>query len=333
MDNYGYARAVNIESGVFGIIRDVNPKDDPLIYEALTTPRELIFSNVLSSNGRPYWLGMGVEENEYPTTGINHSGKWWKGKKDGEGNEISLAHPNARYTIRLKELENVDPHLDDPEGIVINGIFYGGRDSDTNVPVIESLNWEHGVYMGATIESETTSATLGKRGIRKHNPMAMMDFMVVPLGLYIKNHIKFGKKLKRVPRIFATNYFLKHEGEYANDIMDKLVWVIWAEGRVNEEYKAIRTPVGYIPYYNDLKQLFKILLKKEYDKEDYIVQFSIRLDKYLEKIIRMEEIYRKETETPKEFLQTHNQIKKELTKLKEKTRESILHPDYFKKAE
>jgi phosphoenolpyruvate carboxykinase (GTP) len=163
--------------------------------------------------------------------------------------------------------------------------------------------------------------------------MAMMDFMVVPLGFYIKNHIEFGKKLKWAPRIFATNYFLKHEGEYANDIMDKLVWVIWAEGRVNEEYKAIRTPIGYIPHYNDLKQLFKILLKKEYDKEDYIVQFSIRLDKYLEKIIRMEEIYRKETETPKEFWQTHNQIKKELTKLKEKTRESILHPDYFKKAE
>jgi phosphoenolpyruvate carboxykinase (GTP) len=333
MDNQGYPRAVNIESGVFGIIRDVNPKDDPLIYKALTTPRELIFSNVLSSDGRPYWLGMGIEENEYPPTGINHSGKWWKGKKDEEGNEIPLAHPNARYTIRIKELENVDPHIDDPEGIVINGIFYGGRDSDTNVPIIESLNWEHGVYMGATIESETTSATLGKQGIRKHNPMAMMDFMVVPLGLYIKNHIKFGKKLKMTPRIFATNYFLKNEGEYVNDIMDKLVWVIWAEGRVNKEYKAIRTPIGYIPYYNDLKKLFRILLKKEYYEEHYIVEFSIRLDKYLEKIIRMEKIYRKETETPKEFWQTHNQIKKEVTKLKEKTRESTLPPDYFLKAE
>ncbi|GAG20962.1 unnamed protein product, partial [marine sediment metagenome] len=152
MDEEGRCRAVNIESGVFGIIRDVNPVDDPVIYEVLTTPREMIFSNILITEGKPYWLGMGLDGDEYPTEGSNHSGDWWKGKTDDSGSEIPLAHPNARYTISLSELENADPNIDNPDGVVVQGVFYGGRDSDTNVPVAESLSWEHGVYMGATIE-------------------------------------------------------------------------------------------------------------------------------------------------------------------------------------
>jgi len=158
----GYTHAANIESGIFGIIKDVNPEDDPVIYNALTTPRELIFSNVLINDGSPYWLGMGKET---PNKGFNYSGEWHKGKKDEKGNPIPLAHPNARYTIRIDDLSNADPNLENPDGVPIKGIFYGGRDSDTNVPVLESLDWEHGIFLGATIESETTSATLGKTGV------------------------------------------------------------------------------------------------------------------------------------------------------------------------
>jgi len=210
-DEAGNCRAANIEAGVFGIIRDVNPIDDPVIYKTLTTPREMIFSNILIKDGESYWLGMGLDEDEYPEKGMNHSGKWYKGKKDEKGNEIPLAHPNARYTIRLNELENIDPNWDDPEGHIINGVFYGGRDSDTNPPISEALTWEHGVYMGATIESETTSATLGKAGVRDSSPMAIMDFMVVPFGLYLSNHIRFGNTLKNTPKVYSTNYFIKDQ--------------------------------------------------------------------------------------------------------------------------
>ncbi len=101
----GKAYTVNIEQGIFGIIEDVNPVDDPVIYKTLTTPRELIFSNVLVKDGVPYWLGMGKE---IPKEGFNYSGEWKEGKKDNEGNTILPAHKNARYTIRLSELENVD---------------------------------------------------------------------------------------------------------------------------------------------------------------------------------------------------------------------------------
>jgi phosphoenolpyruvate carboxykinase (GTP) len=132
----GKAYAVNIEQGIFGIIEDVNPIDDPVIYEALTTPRELIFSNVLVKDDKPYWMGMGQI---LPDEGRNFSGEWKKDKKDDKGNEILPSHKNARYTIRLSELKNVDPKLYDPDGVPISGIIYGGRDSGTACSL--ALHW------------------------------------------------------------------------------------------------------------------------------------------------------------------------------------------------
>jgi phosphoenolpyruvate carboxykinase (GTP) len=208
-----YAHAVNIESGIFGIIKDVNPKDDPFINHVLVSPRELIFSNVLVQDGTPYWNGMGKQ---YPDSGRNYFGQWQSNITDENGNTILPSHPNARYTIRIRDLQNIDPNLDNPDGVRIRGVFYGGRDSDTNVPIYESLSWEHGVFIGATIESETTFATLGKSGIRKFNPMANLDFLVVSLGKYLTNHYKFGYKLKHPPKVFATNYFLKIDRTYCN---------------------------------------------------------------------------------------------------------------------
>jgi phosphoenolpyruvate carboxykinase (GTP) len=327
VDEEGRARAVNVESGIFGVIADVNPVDDPLIYRALTTPRELIFSNVLVSDGVPYWLGMGRDD--IPKRGINHSGEWWEGKRDAEGQLIPYAHPNARYTMRLRELDNVDPALDDPEGVVVRGILYGGRDSDTNVPILEAFDWEHGVYIGATIESETTAATLDKVGVKAFNPMSNLDFMVIPLGTYITNHIRFGRRLKLCPRVFATNYFLKHEGRYTNEKVDKKVWLIWAEGRIHGEYEALKTPVGYIPRYEDLRALFRQIFKRDYKESDYTIQFSLRVDKLLEKCARMEAIYKNEEGMPEEFWEVHNRIKRGLEELREETGKPIVPPSHF----
>jgi phosphoenolpyruvate carboxykinase (GTP) len=326
-DEEGRARTVNVESGIFGVIADVNPVDDPLIYRALTTPRELIFSNVLVSDGVPYWLGMGRDD--IPKRGINHSGEWWEGKRDAEGQLIPYAHPNARYTMRLKELDNVDPMLDDPDGVVVRGILYGGRDSDTNVPILEAFDWEHGVYIGATIESETTAATLDKVGLKAFNPMSNLDFMVIPLGTYITNHIKFGRRLKLCPRVYATNYFLKHEGRYTNEKVDKKVWLVWAEGRIHGEYEALKTPVGYIPRYEDLRALFRQIFERDYKESDYTIQFSLRVDKLLEKCARMEAIYKNEEGIPEEFWEVHNRMKRGLKKLREETGKPIVPPSYF----
>ena len=310
----GEVRAVNVESGIFGIIRDVNPDDDPLIYQALTTPRELIFSNVLINDDKPYWLGM---KKDIPKEGVNYSGEWTKSKKDDKGNEITPSHKNARYTIRLNALKNIDERADDPTGVPIKAVIYGGRDSDTTIPVVESINWEHGVFLGATIESETTAATLGAQGVRKHNPMANLDFISVPIKTYIENHLKFVNDLKKIPKIYATNYFLKDEkGNYLNSKLDKKVWILWAEGRVNNEYEAIETPVGRIPKYEDVKTLFNSKLNKDYTRKEYEQQFSLKVTKYLEKMERMIKIF-EHIDMPVTF---NKELKSQILRLQE-TRE------------
>lgn len=320
----GSCHAVNIESGIFGIITDVNPVDDPLIYHCLTTPRELIFSNVLVNNGKPYWIGMGQEA---PETGLNHWGQYERGKKDEDGNEIPLAHKNARYTIRLSGLDNADPEIDNPDGVRIDGIIYGGRDSDTNVPVCQSLDWDHGVFLGACLESETTAATLGQEGVRKHSPMANLDFVVVPLRRYIQNHLEFGRRLKKKPLIFSTNYFLKDAaGNYLTDKVDKKVWILWAEGRTHGEFQAIKTPVGYIPLYSDLKILFENVLNKSFTPELYRRLFAIRIEKLLEKLSRIEEIYDEE-QLPQQFTDVFLAQKLRLISAREKYKTEILYPE------
>ena len=320
----GFAHAVNIENGIFGIIKDVNVKDDPVIYEAIVTPRELIYSNVLVKDSKPYWIGMGVD---HPKDGFNHYGDWVDGTTDENGNEIPHAHPNARYTIKLSDLSNCDSKLEDPNGVPIHGIFYGGRDSDTMPPIVESFNWEHGIFIGASIESETTSATLGAVGVRKASPMANLDFLVVPLGKYLKNHQKFGNQLKYCPQVFSTNYFLKgKDGKYLNGILDKKVWVIWAEGRTKGDFDAIKTPIGYLPKYEDLKNLFKVELNKGYSQEEYVEQFTLRIKFLLDKLKRVEDMYKAEKEVPKFFWDVLIKQRTELIELQKKFRKDEITP-------
>ena len=171
-----------MEFGIFGIIKDVNEEDDPVIFSNLMKEQEVIFSNVLMGPDRqPYWLGMGVEA---PDQGRNHFGPWQKGAADDQGNSVELAHRNARYTMRLDYLQNIDREgFESKTGVKVEGILCGGRDSDITVPIEESPTWRDGVLLkAATLESETTSATLGKEGVRKSDPMAIMDFLPTPGG-------------------------------------------------------------------------------------------------------------------------------------------------------
>jgi phosphoenolpyruvate carboxykinase (GTP) len=284
-------RCVNVEKGIFGIIQDVNPKNDPVIYKALTSPIEVIFSNVLlDENKKPYWLGMGCD---IPAQGINFSGKWSKGKTDSEGNPIPLAHKNARYCLSIPDLINCDPKLDDQQGVPIGGIVYGGRDSDTWVPVEQAFNWAEGIILkGACLESETTAATLGKEGVRTYNLMSNIDFVSIPLGKYVQNNLDFAKGIKKPPLIFSVNYFLRDsDGQYFNTMADKLIWILWAELRVNGDVDAVQTPTGFIPVYEDLARLFKERLNTDFTRDDYVRQFTVRVDENLAKLDRVEKVF------------------------------------------
>jgi phosphoenolpyruvate carboxykinase (GTP) len=287
----GTAKAVNVEKGIFGIIQDINPHGDPLIWNVLNTPGDVIFGNVMESAGIPYWLGDGKE---LPEKGVNFAGEWFKGKKDAEGKEAPTAHKNARYTIDLEALKNCDSKLNDGNGVVLGGVVFGGRDADTWVPVRESFDWNHGVItMGASIESETTAAAIGKEGQRVFNIMSNMEFLSIPIPKYLEDYLAFGKGLKKAPKIFACNYFLKDmkTGKWLNGVKDKRVWLKWMELRAHNNIGAIKTPGGFIPKYNDLKKLFKQVMKKEYTLEDYNTQFLIRIPQNLAKIDRIIDVY------------------------------------------
>jgi len=285
-------RAVNVEQGIFGIIRSVSKKDDPVIWEVLNSCEPAIFSNVLiTEEGYPHWLDDG---RVMPPRGVNHSGPWWIGKVDENGEEIPMAHKNARYTITLKNLPNLDSALEDPNGVEVGGIVYGGRDADTWVPVQQSFNWDHGVItMGASLESKTTAATLGPSGERKFNPFSNLDFISIPLGQYINNHLKFGKNVRKQPCIFAVNYFQQDENEkYLTEKDAKRIWLQWMDLRIFGEVDAIETPTGFIPKYDDLKRLFKEHLNQDYLETDYEKQFTIKVQSYIDKYDRIAEIYR-----------------------------------------
>ncbi|MGI5830025.1 MAG: phosphoenolpyruvate carboxykinase (GTP) [Bradymonadia bacterium] len=287
----GVIYAVNVEKGVFGIIENVNAEDDPAIFKALTSEGEIIFSNVLISKDKvPYWLGSQVEP---PAEGgLHYTGYWKPGDLDANAKPIPVSHKNARYTVGMESLPNTDPMLHSPEGVPLSAIVYGGRDSDTSVPVLEAFSWEHGVLLGACVESETTAATLGKEGVRVHNPFANLDFITLPLAKYVQNHLDFAKDLHQIPKVFVTNYFLKNEaGKFTNHKLDKKIWILWAEGRVHGDYDAIETSVGFIPKHEDLKKLFLEHLNKDYSLKDYETQFKIRSDKYLQKWQRMQKAF------------------------------------------
>jgi phosphoenolpyruvate carboxykinase (GTP) len=288
----GEMRAVNVEKGMFGIIQGVNAKDDPSQWKALHSPGEVIFSNVLAvPGGGVYWQG---KDGPVPPGGVNHSGDWRPGKKDAAGKEIPPSHPNARFTLALESLDNVDPALHDPAGVPVGAIVYGGRDSDTSVPVEEAFDWAHGIVTkGAALESETTAATLGSEGVREFNPMSNLDFLSIPIGRYVQANLDFSRRLARVPRIFSVNYFLRGgDVKFLNKKTDKRVWYKWMELRVHDGVGALRSPTGLIPAYADLKRLFREVLGEKYAEEAYRAQFAVRVPENLAKIARIEAIYR-----------------------------------------
>lgn len=298
----GKVKAVNVESGIFGIIEGINNKDDPLQWKALHKPVEIIFTNQLYyDNDKVYWNG---KPGEKPKKGFNHSGQWYEGKKDKQGNIITPSHKNARFTFKMDILDNADVKLHNPKGVEVSGVVYGGRDSDTSVPVEEAFDWNHGIIAkGACLESETTAATLGKEGVRVFNPMSNIDFLSIPIGRYIQNNLKFGKKLKNPPNIFSVNYFLRDKnGSWLNHKNDKAIWLKWMELRVNKDADAIKTPTGFIPKYEDLERLFKQVLNKTYPKKDYIKQFKIRIPENLSKIERMVDIFNTRVQDTPELL-------------------------------
>ncbi len=329
----GDIRAVNVEKGLFGIIDGINSKDDTLQWKAIQGKNEIIFSNILiTEDKKEYWNG---KDGDIPAKGVNFSGDWHPGKKDKDGKDIPASHKNARFTFDLSILENIDQNLNNPNGVLVSGLIYGGRDSDTSVPVEEAFDWTHGIITkGACLESETTAATLGKEGVRVFNPMSNLDFLSIPIGKYIDDNLKFGSGIKNPPKIFSVNYFIRDKnGKFLNHKNDKHIWLKWMELRVNNEADAIKTPTGMIPEYKDLKELFKKVLNKNYTEEEYIKQFTLRIPENIAKIDRLTEIFKtRVTDTPKIVFKVLDEQKERLEKIRKSHGDYVLPEDLKNKA-
>lgn len=321
----GTVRSVNPECGVFGILEDVNWEGDPVLMRCLREPgTEVIWSNVLiDDNGVPHWIG---SREPHPPKGRNFQGYWEKGMKDEKGKEIPISHPNARCTLTSTALSNYSQRAEDPAGVETRVITYSGRDSDTMPPVWEARNAEEGVVIGACIVSAATATEVGATGV-KRSPWANAPFIPGALGDYMDAQFKFFGSDKiapdKRPVMAGLNYFLTHEArggsgkKLLGEKRDVKVWLNWLERRSHHELQAIETPIGLIPRYEDLRQMFKARIDKDYPQELYEKQFSLYIDKIVKRIDLQLEAYGKEDNLPPQLFKVLQAQRRELMALKE----------------
>jgi phosphoenolpyruvate carboxykinase (GTP) len=320
----GSLRGINPECGIFGIVQDVNREGDPYLMKCLREEgTEVIWSNVLIDEKQvPHWVGNGEES---PKKGINFQGEWWEGKKDESGNPIPLSNPNSRCTLLNSAIGNYNEEsADDPKGVEIKVITYSGRDSDTMPPVWVAKNPDQGVVIGASILSAATATEVGVSGVRRQ-PWANQPFIPGSLSDYMEAQFIFfnSDKLKNKPLMAGLNYFLTEGArggkgdKLLGEKVDVKVWLGWLERRANGDVDAIETPIGYIPEYEDLSELFKDI-NKEYPKDLYNRQFSFYIDNIIGRIDLQETAYREEENLPERLFEIYKNQRVELEALKAK---------------
>jgi len=238
----GRLYAINPEAGFFGVAPGTSSKSNP---NALATiAHDTIFTNVaVTADNQPWWEGLGRGE---PVID-------WRGRPY-DAAKGPAAHPNSRFTVAAKQCPSYSPRAEDPQGVPISAIVFGGRRASLVPLVFEARDWAHGVLVGAAMGSETTAAATGAVGVMRRDPMAMKPFCGYNFADYFGHWLSFDKDGAKLPKIFHVNWFRKSDdGKFMwPGFGDNLRVLEWMIGRVKGEANAVETPIGHLPASDDL---------------------------------------------------------------------------------